>query len=398
MSILGAAMTALQILCLVLVAAYGLEIIVIRAGAHRYFSSRRQAPVAPPSYPGVSLISPLRGSEAGTADNLRSFFRQDYPGEFEVLIAIEEESDSAASTAQKVLDEFPGHEGRIVYSGFQPGRAMGKNSNMIAGFRAGRHPILAFCDADVCLGPTFLKAAVAEIGRPEIGLAFPPPLFRGFQNAAAALYGLAYNPVSILVHGAMASRHRLKTALGAVMLIRRDVFEAIGGEALLEAQNVGIDILLARAVRHAGYRLFLLRDPVFMRLPRQSFKGLWLHFHRWFVTILHYYPRLAIFFLFFGFPLVWACLNLSISVHRGGSAIPAAALVGAVIGLEASTMASINVRWLGDKTWARYLWVVLIFEPIFFPIFLSSLVFKKIRWRGRTWKIARLPTIPKEGP
>jgi ceramide glucosyltransferase len=398
MSILGAAMTALQILCLVLVAAYGLEIIVIRAGAHRYFSSRRQAPVAPPSYPGVSLISPLRGSEAGTADNLRSFFRQDYPGEFEVLIAIEEESDSAASTAQKVLDEFPGHEGRIVYSGFQPGRAMGKNSNMIAGFRAGRHPILAFCDADVCLGPTFLKAAVAEIGRPEIGLAFPPPLFRGFQNAAAALYGLAYNPVSILVHGAMASRHRLKTAIGAVMLIRRDVFEAIGGEALLEAQNVGIDILLARAVRHAGYRLFLLRDPVFMQLPRQSFKGLWLHFHRWFVTILHYYPRLAIFFLFFGFPLVWACLNLSISVHRGGSAIPAAALVGAVIGLEASTMASINVRWLGDKTWARYLWVVLIFEPIFFPIFLSSLVFKKIRWRGRTWRVARLPTLPKEGP
>jgi ceramide glucosyltransferase len=398
MSILGAAMTALQILCLVLVAAYGLEIIVIRAGAHRYFSSRRQAPVAPPSYPGVSLISPLRGSEAGTADNLRSFFRQDYPGEFEVLIAIEEESDSAASTAQKVLDEFPGHEGRIVYSGFQPGRAMGKNSNMIAGFRAGRHPILVFCDADVCLGPTFLKAAVAEIGRPEIGLAFPPPLFRGFQNAAAALYGLAYNPVSILVHGAMASRHRLKTALGAVMLIRRDVFEAIGGEALLEAQNVGIDILLARAVRHAGYRLFLLRDPVFMQLPRQSFKGLWLHFHRWFVTILHYYPRLAIFFLFFGFPLVWACLNLSISVHRGGSAIPAAALVGAVIGLEASTMASINVRWLGEKGWGRYLWVVLIFEPIFFTIFLSSLVFKKIRWGGRTWKIARLPTIPKEGP
>lgn len=398
MSILGAAMTALQIICLALVAAYGLEVIVIRAGAHRYFSSRRRAPVEPALYPGVSLISPMRGSDPGTADNLRSFFRQDYPGEFEILFAIEEESDAAARTAQNILDEFPDREGRIVFSGFRPGRALGKNSNMIAGFRAGRHPILVFCDADVHLAPTFLKAAVAEICRPEIGLAFPAPLYCGAENAIAALYGLAYNPVSILIHGAMASYHRLKTAIGTVMLIRRDVFEIIDGEALLEAHNIGVDILLARAVRQAGYRIFLLRDPVFMQLPRQSFKGLWLHFHRWFVTILHYYPGLAIFFLAFSFPLVWACVFLSLSILRGGSAIPAAALVGAVIGLEASTMASINVRWLGEKGWGRYLWVVLIFEPIFFTIFLSSLVFKKIRWGGRTWKIARLPTIPKEGP
>jgi ceramide glucosyltransferase len=398
MSILGAEMTALQILCLAMVAAYGLEIIIIQAGAHRYFSSRRQAPVEPVPYPGVSLISPLRGSDPGTADNLRSFFRQDYPGEFEILFAIEEESDAAARTAQKVLDEFPDREGRIVFSGFRPGRAMGKNSNMIAGVRAGRHPILVFCDADVHLAPTFLKAAVAEICRPEIGLAFPAPLYRGFQNSVAALYGIAYNPVSILIHGAMASCHRLKTAIGAVLLIRRDVFEIIDGEVLLDAHNIGVDILLARAVRRAGYKIFLLKEPVFMQLPRQSFKDLRLHFHRWFVTILHYYPGLAIFFLAFGFPLVWACVFLSLSILRGGSAIPAAALVGAVIGLEASTMASINVRWLGEKGWGRYLWVVLIFEPIFFTIFLSSLVFKKIRWGGRTWKIARLPTIPKEGP
>lgn len=396
MNILGAAMTALQILCLTLVAAYGLEIIVIRAGAHRYFFSPRPVPVEPFSYPGVSLISPLRGSEDGTADNLRSFFRQDYPGEFEVLIAVEEESDSAASTAQRVFDEFPGHEGGIVYGGFRPGRLMGKNSNMIAGFRASRHPILVFCDADVCLAPTFLKTAVAEIGRPEIGLAFPPPLFRGFQNAAAALYGLAYNPVSILIYGALASFHRLKAALGAVMLIRRDVFEAIGGEALLETQNTGVDILLSRAVRHAGYQIFLLRDPVFMPLPRQSFKGLWLHFHRWFVTILHYYPKLAIFFLFFSFPLVWACVYLLISLLRGGTAIPAAALVGTVIGFEAWTLATINIRWLGDRRWARYLWVILLFEPVFFAIFLFSLIFKTIRWQGRAWRIGWPPAAPPE--
>lgn len=396
MSIFGAAITALQILCLVLVAAYGLEVIMIRAGAHRYFSSRARSPVEPSSYPGVSLISPLRGSAPGLADHLRSFFRQDYPGEFEILIALEEESDSAAGTAQEVLDEFPGREGRIVFSGFQPGLAMGKNRNMIAGVRAGRHPILVFCDADVYLAPTFLKAAVAEILRPEIGLAFPAPLYQGPQNAMAALYGLAYNPVSILVHGALAAYHRLKTALGAVMLIRRDVFEAIDGEALLESHNIGLDILLARAVRRAGYRIFLLRAPVFMPLPRQSFRGLWLHFHRWFVTILHYYPGLAIFFLAFSFPLVWACVYLVLSVLRGGSPIPGAALVGAIIGLEASTLASINIRWLGEKAWARYLWVALIFEPIFFPIFLSSLVFKKIRWQGRAWRIGRPPTTLSE--
>jgi ceramide glucosyltransferase len=355
--------------------------------ARRHFARVDRSETEPAAAPAVSLICSLRGEDAGLLDNFRSFFRQDYPGDLEIIFAVEDPADPAASLARTALGEYPMGGGRLVIAGSGGGRAIGKHRNMLSGFAASRHPIIVFSDQDARLPPTFLTEAVRVASSPETGLAFPAPLYFGAKNAGAAFYKLAYNPISLLLHGAMAELGRLKTAIGSVLILRREVFERIDGPGLLECHAIGDDLVLARAVRHAGYRIRLLRSSVRIFLPRQSLSGLWGQFRRWFAVVRYHHPLASILALVPSFPLLWSLAAAGASLAAGRSvALGLGAAAAAVCG-EAAVMASIDLRWIGERGWGRFLWMAGLFEPLFFAIFLSSLFVRKVLWRGGTWDI-----------
>ena len=54
--------------------------------------------------PPLSVLRPLSGAEDNTEANLHSLFSQSYP-EFEVLLAVHEESDAAVPVARRVMAE-----------------------------------------------------------------------------------------------------------------------------------------------------------------------------------------------------------------------------------------------------------------------------------------------------
>src|SRR5262245_32310930 len=66
--------------------------------------------------PPISVLKPIKGAEEGLEENLRSFYRQDYPGDREVVFATTEPDDAALPIARKIAAEFPEVPTRFVHS------------------------------------------------------------------------------------------------------------------------------------------------------------------------------------------------------------------------------------------------------------------------------------------
>src|SRR5215467_12380847 len=56
--------------------------------------------------PPISVLKPLSGVDDGLADNLRSFFEQEYP-EFEILFAVRDASDPAVPVVEELCRRYP---------------------------------------------------------------------------------------------------------------------------------------------------------------------------------------------------------------------------------------------------------------------------------------------------
>src|SRR5215469_18983436 len=74
----------------------------IRAGLR----FRRAKPTGSLSHPPVSFLKPLKGTDPGMYDALRSHCRLDYP-EYEMLLGVTDPDDPAVPLVQKLIEEFP---------------------------------------------------------------------------------------------------------------------------------------------------------------------------------------------------------------------------------------------------------------------------------------------------
>ena len=63
----------------------------------------------PDHTPPVTICKPLKGVDEGLEENLRSFFRLDYPT-FQLLFCVAEADDPAIAVVNRLLAEFPDHD------------------------------------------------------------------------------------------------------------------------------------------------------------------------------------------------------------------------------------------------------------------------------------------------
>src|SRR5690349_6621769 len=68
------------------------------------------------SLPTVSILKPVHGMEPRLAENLASFFEQDYP-RFEVIFGARDEDNAALRVANEVRALYPHVPSRVVLSG-----------------------------------------------------------------------------------------------------------------------------------------------------------------------------------------------------------------------------------------------------------------------------------------
>jgi len=211
---------------------------------------------SPNAQPLVSIVIPARDEGRVIERTVRAFLAQDYTN-FEVIVVNDRSTDSTGDILRSI------HDPRltIVDSDETPAGWLGKPWALRQGSARARGELLLFVDADLIYAPEAVRAAVAEFESDNAALITLLPHFEmeSFAEqvgmpmmAYVAFCGLP------LWWSNRSRRVGLGIAGGSGILIRRAVFESIGGFDALKSAVVD-DIGLARHVRQHGEATRALR-------------------------------------------------------------------------------------------------------------------------------------------
>src|SRR5262245_24446136 len=131
------------------------------------FFRRERARALPKFSPPVSLLKPVYGVDFASYENFSSFCRLDYP-DYEILFAVNQETDPAVPLIRQLIAEFPLRKIRLLSGAEQVG-ANRKVNNLILLEREAGHEILALTDGDVRVAPTYLREVVAPFADAKVG-------------------------------------------------------------------------------------------------------------------------------------------------------------------------------------------------------------------------------------
>ncbi|HUM03977.1 MAG TPA: glycosyltransferase family 2 protein [Terriglobales bacterium] len=203
----------------------------------------------PASPPKVSVIIPARNEEACLGDCLQSLVAQDGVA-FEIIVV----DDGSTDQTRKIAESFPGVG--VISPGPLPAGWTGKNNALAAGVREAQGSWLLLTDADTVHLPGSLARALAEAKEHQADLLSYSP-----EQIAVTFWEMATLPVAF---AELARQYPLKkvsdpnsrvaAANGQYILIRRDVYEGVGGHAAL-AGSLLEDVALAQAIKASGKRI-----------------------------------------------------------------------------------------------------------------------------------------------
>lgn len=237
-------------------------------------------PLPPPPYPLISVIVPARNEERNIRACVEGLLAQSYPN-LEILVVDDRSTDAtprilaelrsqagavqegpwapAAAPEASSGPEATGLRSLVVIQGRElpPGWA-GKPHALHQGFERARGEWLCFVDADTRLHPTAIAVAYGMAVRQNIDLL---SLFT--RQRLESFWEWVIQPLILTALSVGFSPRKVNDpnrpdaiANGQFILIRRAVYEAVGGHAAIR-NSIVEDKDLAERVKGQGYRLLL---------------------------------------------------------------------------------------------------------------------------------------------
>ncbi len=205
--------------------------LVVRA-ALRFGKRRRAALASRPTFtPPVSLLKPLHGAEPGLAQNLESFFRQNYPAPYEVLFCARSAVDPGMQLARSVASRYPGVSTRFLACG-EPQFPNPKMYSLAVMTEAAAYDTLVTSDADARVSSDYLLRCVQELADPDAALA--SCLYLGVRDEPGLLLWMDALGKSVEMSSGVLVADMLSGtdfALGVTMILRKRAFADAGGFA-----------------------------------------------------------------------------------------------------------------------------------------------------------------------
>ncbi|HWE39718.1 MAG TPA: glycosyltransferase [Isosphaeraceae bacterium] len=333
----------------------------------------------PDHTPPVTVFKPLKGEDEGLEDNLRSFFRLDYPA-YQLLFGVADADDPAIAIVEGLLREFPDHDAQLVVGtpafGLNP-----KVENLAAMNRYRKHDVILISDSNVRVRPEYLRETACYLADPGVGLV--SNVFAGVdeEHFGAALENLQLN--GFIAGGvAMASVVGATCVVGKSMLMPYRALEAIGGFAavrnlLAEDQAIGVK------VRKAGYAIRLSHHVIDNVNQARGFRWFLNRHSRWYkirrrmaapAFVLEPLTNLG------AVGLVWALSDDS-GIAWGGLL---------VLGGLGMARDAFQAKWLrGRFPKLRHLALSPVKDLFLLPVWFDALVNRRVMWRGHRFLVGR---------
>lgn len=221
----------------------------------------------------VTAIVPARNEELVIAACVESLARQ--PEIAQILVVNDQSSDQTAEIVRKSMKEIPNL--RLLEAGGLPDGWVGKNHALWVGVEQATSPWLLFTDADAVHRANSAARALHVAQEQHAALVSFSP-----EQISRNWYEKALIPFIYLRLAKKFSYDRVNdptspiaAANGQFLLIRRDVYDAIGGHQGV-AGEVLEDVAIAVRVKQAGHRIWFGsgKDLVRTRMY-SSFDAMW---------------------------------------------------------------------------------------------------------------------------
>ena len=212
--------------------------------------------------PLVSIIVPARNEERNIRRCVESLLEQDYDN-YEVIVVDDGSTDDTPLILDSIIQTHP-HSNRLYVLRLRdelPEGWAGKPHAIQKGTREAHGEWLLFTDADTCHAPNALRSSLAQAVKEQadmftIGSTQELPTFWD-----KVMMPMAYMGISMLYPPKLVNDPLSKVAVanGQYILIRRAVYDALGGYARPELRGTLVeDRDLARVVKEQGYKLHLV--------------------------------------------------------------------------------------------------------------------------------------------
>lgn len=203
--------------------------------------------------PNVTVLVPARNEESKIGRCLESLAQQNYP-RYEVIAIDDRSADRTGAIIQEIADKKP-HVKYVRGTDTPPGW-IGKCNALVSGVKYAKGDWYLFTDADTCHTPESLRYAVTYAQRNSADLiSFMPVQELGSfweRVVMPVLLGsfLCGDPLNTINEHTNDRAY----AYGQYILIRKSVYDAVGGHASVHDQILD-DISFARVVKSHGFHI-----------------------------------------------------------------------------------------------------------------------------------------------
>jgi hopene-associated glycosyltransferase HpnB len=224
--------------------------------------------VEPARWPAVAVVIPARNEAASIAQTVGHLCRQDYPGEFRIVVVDDQSDDGTAELARAAAVEAGASDRLTVVGGAPlPEGWTGKLWAVRQGIELAALPVspdwLLLTDADIAHSPDNLRHLVSRGVHDNLVLVSLMAKLRcdaGFERALIPAFVLFFQMLYPF-RWVNQRGHPMAAAAGGCMLVRREALEAAGGIESIRDEIIDDCALGAR---------MKLRGPVWLGLTERA--------------------------------------------------------------------------------------------------------------------------------
>jgi ceramide glucosyltransferase len=335
--------------------------------------------ISPDQFHPVTILKPLKGVDDNLEDNLKSFFKLDYP-EYEILFGINSKDDPAVKIVKRLIKKYSHIKSKLVISahGDFLNPKINNLNNIV--FHS-QYDYLLISDSNVKVEPHYLKENMKLMTLPNAGLVTSTIKGTGAQNLGSILENLHLNTFVAGSVFFVSKILRYPIVIGKSMLLKREVLEKINGFKAF-ANVLAEDHLIGKEVRKAGYNIYHSSFVINNINIQWSMKRFFNRHIRWAMmrrklNIFHYMAELLANPIMMAFGYLIATFN-----YESLIIFNLISFIKIIFDFQIGTAVGADLKWY------QYLLIpakdILIGFVWFIPF-----VYNKIDWRGNSFLISR---------
>jgi ceramide glucosyltransferase len=360
---------------------------------HAY--ARRRANVDAGFYaPRTAVICPCRGLEPGLERNLTSLTEFDHQN-YEIFFVLASESDPALSIVKRVAASSRAKAHVMIAE--KPEECGEKVNNLRTAIQQlpADFEYMVFADSDGRPGKSWLKRLVAPLSDSRIGATTTMRWFIPNKGDLPTALLAAWNAPVVT----MLSEKGKNFCWGGGTAIRRSIFEQ--SEVLEEWQNsVSDDWSMTRAIHRSGRSIMFLPDCLTLSYVETNFQSLLEFTNRQIlITRVYAHDTWAMGFATHALYCITLTLGTILTLGNVIATVPAFHLAtltflpvllgiirsGLRLAAVMEVLPAVRSQLMG-QAWI-YLLLTAVISFLYLVNFVTSLVTRKIRWRGTTYEL-----------